>query len=205
MTEFTEDDYIELAAALEMRRALHIVAEVAALPVGGKDAEAPTPFQAGYQLACEEIAERIRTQQVVIPGGAVLPQCGTLPSIKQPQAENRPTPQGKPLQGCIDDLIGKHGSLRAVARECALDVGYLSCLHRGEKDNPSDATLEALGLRRHGAIYSPVVTTTRAGKDCSGCRDSDSWGIPDRPSCAGCAATPGGKGSLYVPLNGPRA
>lgn len=65
-------------------------------------------------------------------------------------------PQGKPLQGCIDDLIGKHGSLRAVARECALDVGYLSCLHRGEKDNPSEATLEALGLCRHGAIYSPA-------------------------------------------------
>lgn len=65
--------------------------------------------------------------------------------------------QGKPLQGCIDDLIGKHGSLRAVARECALDVGYLSCLHRGEKDNPSDATLEALGLRRHGAIYSLIA------------------------------------------------
>lgn len=57
-------------------------------------------------------------------------------------------PQGKPLQGCIDDLIGKHGSLRSVARECSLDVGYLSCLHRGEKNNPSDATLEALGLRK---------------------------------------------------------
>lgn len=84
MAEFTEDDYIELAAALEMHRALHVVAEVSALPVGGKDADAPTPFQAGYQLACEEIAERIRTQEVVIPGGAVLPQCGTLPSVSQP-------------------------------------------------------------------------------------------------------------------------
>lgn len=89
MSEFTDDNYIELAAALEMHRALHIVAEVAALPVGGKDVEAPTPFQAGYQLACEEIAERIRTQEVVIPGGAVLPQCGPLPSIAQPARSHR--------------------------------------------------------------------------------------------------------------------
>lgn len=86
MTEPTDDDLIELAAALEMHRALHIVAEVAGLPVGGKDADMPTPFQAGYQLACEEIAERIRTQQVVVPGGMVLPACGTLPSITQPAA-----------------------------------------------------------------------------------------------------------------------
>lgn len=101
MPEFTEDDYIELAAALEMHRALHIVAAVSALPVGGKDADAPTPFQAGYQLACEEIGERIRTQEVVIPGGAVLPQCGTLPSVAQPPA------QGVGLLEAVDYVLNQ--------------------------------------------------------------------------------------------------
>lgn len=84
MTEPTTDDCIELAAALEVHRALHIVAEVAGLPVGGKDADMPTPFQAGYQLACDEIAERIRTQVMVLPGGMTLPACGPLPSTAQP-------------------------------------------------------------------------------------------------------------------------
>src|SRR6478735_4219474 len=41
-------------------------------------------------------------------------------------------------------------------------------------------------------------------KDCPSCRDSDSWGLADKPSCVGCFATPDGKGTLYVPLNGPR-
>lgn len=86
-TEATTDECIELAAALEMRRALNIVAEVAALPVGGQGADMPTPFQAGYQLACEEIAERIRTQVVVLPGGLTLPACGPLPSISQPATD----------------------------------------------------------------------------------------------------------------------
>lgn len=80
----TDDDCIELAAALEMHRALRIVGEVSGLPVGGKDADKPTAFHAGYQLACEEIAERIRTQEMVAPGGVMLPICGTLPSIAQP-------------------------------------------------------------------------------------------------------------------------
>lgn len=80
----TADDLIELAAALEMHRALRIVADVSALPIGGNDADMPTPFHAGYQLACEEIAERIRTQRMVVPGGMVLPACGTLPSVMQP-------------------------------------------------------------------------------------------------------------------------
>lgn len=84
MTEPTDDTCIELAAALEMHRALHIVASVGALPVGGKNATTPTPFQSGYQLACEEIEERIRTQELTVPGGATLPLCGTLPSVSQP-------------------------------------------------------------------------------------------------------------------------
>jgi AraC-like DNA-binding protein len=48
----------------------------------------------------------------------------------------------------IDELIGKHGSLRAVARALKMDPAYLLRLHYGEKDNPSAATLRKLRLRR---------------------------------------------------------
>lgn len=57
-----DDEVIELAAALEQQRAYRIVADVAALRIGNP-AELPTPFEAGYQLACEEIEHRLRTEQ----------------------------------------------------------------------------------------------------------------------------------------------
>jgi hypothetical protein len=53
MKEVTETPQIELEQALK------IVETVAALRLGGADAALPTPFQAGYQLACEEIAHRL--------------------------------------------------------------------------------------------------------------------------------------------------
>jgi len=60
--EISDDDVINLAQALEQHRALAIVMAVAALPVGGADETMPTQFQAGYQLACEEILHRLRTE-----------------------------------------------------------------------------------------------------------------------------------------------
>lgn len=56
------DQCTELAQALEQRRALAIAETVQALPVGGKDEMQPSPFHAGYQLACEEIIHRLRTE-----------------------------------------------------------------------------------------------------------------------------------------------
>ena len=52
------------------------------------------------------------------------------------------------LSQCIDRLAEKHGSLRAAARAAGLDVGYLSRLRSGEKHQPSDDVLAALGLER---------------------------------------------------------
>lgn len=52
------------------------------------------------------------------------------------------------LATCIDKLAKKHGSLRAAARAAGLDAGYLSRLRSGDKEQPSDRTLEALGLER---------------------------------------------------------
>lgn len=76
--EATPDEVIDLACALEQRRALHIVAEVAALQIGGADSQTPTPFQAGYALACEEIGTRLRTQQWELCGvPSPLPPAGS--------------------------------------------------------------------------------------------------------------------------------
>lgn len=63
MTEATVDECIELAEALEQQRALAIVATVKALGVGGADADIPTAFHAGYQLACDEIEHRLRHEK----------------------------------------------------------------------------------------------------------------------------------------------
>lgn len=61
---------IGVAVALEQARAHHIVQTVQALPIGGESADNPTPFHAGYQLACEEIAHRLRSEQWELGGVA---------------------------------------------------------------------------------------------------------------------------------------
>lgn len=52
------------------------------------------------------------------------------------------------LQERVDELVAKHGSLRAVSRVTEIDVGYLSRLCSGGKMNPGAAILRRLGLRR---------------------------------------------------------
>ena len=49
---------------------------------------------------------------------------------------------------CIDRLAMKHGGLRAAARAAGIDAGYLSRLRSGQKEQPSDQVLAALGLER---------------------------------------------------------
>jgi hypothetical protein len=48
----------------------------------------------------------------------------------------------------IDALVERHGSLRALARVMACDVGYLSRLRSGDKTEPSPEFLAAMGLQR---------------------------------------------------------
>jgi hypothetical protein len=48
----------------------------------------------------------------------------------------------------IAELIAQHGTLRAVSRTLAIDVGYLSRLERGLKTEASGEVLSKLGLRR---------------------------------------------------------
>lgn len=48
----------------------------------------------------------------------------------------------------IHELSDQHGSLRAAARVLEVDVGYLSRLASGEKDDPGETLLRRMGLRR---------------------------------------------------------
>jgi hypothetical protein len=68
------------------------------------------------------------------------------------------------LAQAIDALIDKHGTLRAVARATRLDVGYLSRLHKGEKENPSDETLQALGIERVFSYRSALAAQAQKEK-----------------------------------------
>lgn len=58
------------------------------------------------------------------------------------------------LQQHIDELIAKHGGLRAAARATGIDVGYLWRIRVGEKRNPQEKTLKKLGLER-SVLYRP--------------------------------------------------
>lgn len=50
------------------------------------------------------------------------------------------------LAQAAEELIAKHGSLRAAARALRIDHAYLRRLATGEKENPSAVTLKKLGL-----------------------------------------------------------
>jgi len=52
------------------------------------------------------------------------------------------------LQARILELEERYGSLRELARRLDVDVGYLSRLKTGEKDNPSEFLLINLNLKR---------------------------------------------------------
>ena len=56
------------------------------------------------------------------------------------------------IQERVASLKVLHGSLRAAARASGVDVGYLRRLWIGEKSNPSDETLEKIGLQKR-VIY----------------------------------------------------
>jgi hypothetical protein len=66
------DQSIELAAALEQQRALKIVADVRALRMGkGPDEMLPTVAESFFDLACEEIEVRLRTEEWTLLGVAM--------------------------------------------------------------------------------------------------------------------------------------
>lgn len=48
----------------------------------------------------------------------------------------------------IQELAAQHGSIRAAARALQVDAAYLVRLRDGEKNNPGEALLRRMGLRR---------------------------------------------------------
>jgi hypothetical protein len=56
--------------------------------------------------------------------------------------------QPSALELSIEAAEEEHGSLRSAAKALGIDPGYLSRLKNGEKTNPSDEVLAALGLER---------------------------------------------------------
>lgn len=67
----------------------------------------------------------------------------------------------------IDELVTRHGSLRAVARVLAIDAGYLSRLYSGEKATPSGKLLRRMGLRQR-VVYEYATPTQPAGQEGGG-------------------------------------
>lgn len=62
------DDVIDLAVALEQKRALHIVAAVRAQGFAKSSGAVPTQAESVFDLACEEIEHRLRTETWEIGG-----------------------------------------------------------------------------------------------------------------------------------------
>jgi hypothetical protein len=52
------------------------------------------------------------------------------------------------LKRRVADVVRQHGGLRKAARALGMTPQYLWRLGEGEKDNPSDAVLRKLGLKR---------------------------------------------------------
>lgn len=61
------------------------------------------------------------------------------------------------IQQAIEQEVEIHGSLRAAAQDLGIDVGYLSRLASGEKDNPGDYVLEQLRLEKRVIYVRPII------------------------------------------------
>lgn len=61
------------------------------------------------------------------------------------------------IQEAIAFEVEVYGSLRAAAKELGIDVGYLSRLASGEKENPGDYVLEQLRLQKKVVYVRPTV------------------------------------------------
>lgn len=61
------------------------------------------------------------------------------------------------IQQAIEQEVQIHGSLRAVAQDLGIDVGYLSRLASGEKENPGSYVLEQLRLEKRVVYVRQVI------------------------------------------------
>ena len=71
--------------------------------------------------------------------------------------EKQPCQMPSAIELAIEAAEEEHGSLRAAAKSIGVDAGYLSRLKSGDKVNPSDEVLAALGLERT-VTYRPLLS-----------------------------------------------
>lgn len=67
---------------------------------------------------------------------------------REKTADGNPVDHSLPIAMAIEAAEEERGSLRAAAKAIGVDAGYLSRLKSGEKLNPGDDVLSALGLER---------------------------------------------------------
>jgi hypothetical protein len=58
-----------------------------------------------------------------------------------------------PVQKAVERLIRVHNGFRPAARTTGIDPGYLWRLKTGDKVNPGDDVLKALGLEKKPVSY----------------------------------------------------
>jgi hypothetical protein len=111
--EASADECIDLACALEQRRALKIVDDVHNLRIGGRAEVMPTAFHAGYCLACEEIEHRLRTEQWGIDGAPV-PLFGTSAPAAEAQTQEPTKEQALAALDDMDDFARMQAGVDAI-------------------------------------------------------------------------------------------
>lgn len=97
------DHSIELAIALEQQRALKIVADVRRTGFAKSATNIPTQAEALFDLACEEIDNRLRTEQWALMGSP-----SPLPAAPEVAREERnpPLPDHGPCKVCDGKCMG---------------------------------------------------------------------------------------------------
>ena len=78
---------------------------------------------------------------------------------------------GLTLNKRIQQLVKKHGGLRAAARAIQVDPAYLTRLGKGEKSNPSAETLRKLGLMVPPKSRAPVTYWLREPRISDSCHE----------------------------------
>lgn len=63
----------------------------------------------------------------------------------------------------VAELIEKHGGLRPAARVVGINYAYLSRLGKGQKTEPTTATLKKLKLKRSVVYWRTDLTTLNRG------------------------------------------
>lgn len=112
----------------------------------------------GMEIACERLRDmlagevqcnvNLRLELAALYAQPVPEGWRLVPVEPTPELDAATGGQPSAIALAIEAAEEEHGSLRAAAKALGIDPGYLSRLASGEKVNPSDKVLSALGLER---------------------------------------------------------